>query len=197
VLRENSISPEEHIAESRDAGRQPYNILIMSTVEQLSLRLLNEFQTIRLRALEGDPTAFGSTYAKESQFSQDDWLKRLTTWNDARSVCYLGMDQGAPCGIIAGYFDQNDPQMAHVASMWVAPTHRRTGLGTMLMNAVQSWAQELGAGELRLMVTSRNETAISFYQQRGFTFTGTTGPYANDPALLEYEMVKNLQDPCV
>lgn len=170
--------------------------MIMSTVEQLSLRLLNEFQTVRLRALKEDPTAFGSTYAKESQFSQDDWLKRLTTWNEGRSICYLGMEQSTPCGIIAGYFDKNNPQIAYVASMWVAPTHRRTGLGTMLMTAVQRWAHDLGAGELRLMVTGGNATAVSFYEQIGFTFTGTSGPYANDPAILEYEMVKYLQDPC-
>jgi ribosomal protein S18 acetylase RimI-like enzyme len=171
--------------------------LIVTTVEQLSPRLVNEFQTVRLRALKEDPAAFGSTYAKESQLSQNDWLKRLTTWNEGRSICYLGMDQGGSCGIIAGYFDKDDPQMAYAASMWVAPTHRRTGLGTMLMNAVQRWAQNLGARELRLMVTSRNATAISFYEQLGFAFTGTTGPYPNDPALFEYEMVKYLQDPLV
>lgn len=169
----------------------------MSTVEQLSLRLVNEFRTVRLRALKEDPTAFASTYAKESQLPESDWPKVVTKWNGNDAVCYLGMDEGMPCGIIAGFFDKNDPQMAYVASMWVAPTHRRTGLGTMLMNAVQRWAQELGAGELHLMVTSKNATAISFYEQRGFTFTGTTGPYANDPTLFEYEMVKYLQDPCV
>jgi ribosomal protein S18 acetylase RimI-like enzyme len=66
----------------------------------------------------------------------------------------------------------------------------------MLMTAVQRWAHDLGAGELRLMVTEGNATAIRFYEQIGFTFTGTSGPYANDPARLEYEMVKYLQDPC-
>jgi len=104
------------------------------------------------------------------------------------------MDEGAPCGIIAGYFDKNDPRRAWVASMWVAPTHRRTGLGTVLMDAVKTWAYNLGAAELRLMVTSNNSTAMRFYERCGYTFTGTTGPYQNDPALLEYEMVKPLRN---
>jgi ribosomal protein S18 acetylase RimI-like enzyme len=102
------------------------------------------------------------------------------------------MDKGTPCGIIAGVFDEVAPRRAHVMSMWVAPTHRRTGLGGKLMHAVQLWAQDLGSNELRLMVTSNNATAISFYQRCGFTFTGMTEEYPNDPSLLEYEMTKSL-----
>jgi ribosomal protein S18 acetylase RimI-like enzyme len=162
----------------------------MPTLEQLSLRLIKEFKTVRLRALEDSPSAFGSTYLKESQFSDEDWFKRVTTWNSDGAVCYIGMDKSEPCGIIAGYFDKTDPRRAYVASMWVAPTHRRTGLGTMLMDAVQLWSRNQGASELRLMVTSGNSIAAAFYQRLGYTFTGTTGPYPNDPALIEYEMVK-------
>lgn len=167
----------------------------MPTLEQLSLRLIKEFKTVRLRALQDTPFAFGSTYAKESQLSDDDWLKRVNSWNSNRAVCYIGMDKSEPCGIIAGYFDKADPQKAYVASMWVAPTHRRTGLGTMLMDAVQLWARSNGAGELRLMVTSINSIATAFYVRLGYTFTGNTGPYPNDPALVEYEMVKYLRNP--
>jgi GNAT superfamily N-acetyltransferase len=104
------------------------------------------------------------------------------------------MDQAAACGIIAGYRDKNDPRRAWVASMWVAPTHRRTGLGTMLMDAVKLWAYTLGAAELCLMVTSNNSTAIQFYERCGYSFTGTTGPYQNDPALFEYEMATPLRN---
>jgi ribosomal protein S18 acetylase RimI-like enzyme len=59
---------------------------------------------------------------------------------------------------------------------------------------VRVWANNLGAAELRLMVTSNNSAAMGFYQRCGYTFTGTTGPYQNDPALYEYEMVKPLQN---
>ena len=105
------------------------------------------------------------------------------------------MDKTTPCGIIGGYVDKNHPQRANVGSMWVAPTHRRTGLGTKLMDAVQLWARSHGAGELRLMVTGSNSTATAFYQRLGYTFTGNTEPYPNDPALVEYEMVKYLRNP--
>lgn len=165
----------------------------MPTLEPLSLQLVEQYKSVRLRALQDTPTAFGSTYAKESALSQNDWVKRVDTWNGPSGVCYLGIDNDEPCGIIAGYFDENDPRRAWVASMWVAPTHRRTGLGTMLMDAVKSWAASCEAAELYLMVTSNNAAAMRFYERCGFKFTGTTGPYANDPALFEHEMATFLR----
>jgi ribosomal protein S18 acetylase RimI-like enzyme len=167
----------------------------MVTLELLSSRLVADLKTIRLRALQDTPLAFGSTYARESQLSEADWLKRVATWNSGgNSVCYLAMDEGAPCGIIAGYLDDSDPPTPNVASMWVAPSHRRSGLGSRLMGEVQRWAQNLGPRELRLMVTNCNTAAIGFYERCGFVFTGKTEPYPNDPALFEYEMVKSLRN---
>ena len=40
------------------------------------------------------------------------------------------------------------------------------------------------------MVTSNNDTAITFYKSLGFSFTGDTEPYPNAPGLLEREMSK-------
>ena len=166
----------------------------MITVEELSTRLVSHFKTVRLSALQDTPTAFTGTYSAESQLSGKDWLTRVSTWNSDRSVCYIAMDNGSPCGIIGGKCDEQDLQRAYVLSMWVAPTHRRTGLGSRLMNAVQSWAQNLGVQELYLLVTSINASAMRFYEKCGFALTGLAQPYANDPALLEFEMVKSLKN---
>lgn len=165
----------------------------MITIEPVSSRLVRDFRKVRLSALQDTPLAFGSTFSEESRLSDEDWLNRVSTWNSDRTVCYIAMDEGAPCGIIAGKCDEHVPQRAYVLSMWVAPTHRRTGLGTRLVNAVQLWAHNLEVHELCLMVTNRNSTAINFYEECGFTFTGRTEPYPNDPALFEYEMVKSLK----
>src|ERR1700688_903810 len=98
----------------------------MLTLEPLSPRLVTDLKTVRLRALQDTPSAFTSTYAQESQLSQAEWLKRAAKWsNGSSSVCFLAMDGGTPCGIIAGYFDDHDPPRPTVASMWVAPEHRR------------------------------------------------------------------------
>ena len=148
------------------------------------------FKEVRLRALLDTPSAFGSTYARESQFTDDDWVKRVAQWTGEASTAYLAMDAGAACGIAAGYVDPDDATCAELVSMWVAPTHRRAGVGRALVEAVRAWAGTRGVGTLLLLVTSTNETAIAFYERLGFTMTGRTKPYPNDPSVIEYEMSK-------
>ncbi len=45
---------------------------------------------------------------------------------------------------------------------------------------------------MRLMVTSNNAAAISFYEQLGFACTGRSEPYPNDAAVVELEMLRRL-----
>ena len=72
--------------------------------------------------------------------------------------------------------------------MWTAPTHRKQGVGRLLINEIHNWAHVRNARTLLLMVTSNNDTAIQFYERLGFARTGRTEPYPNDPAVIEYEM---------
>jgi ribosomal protein S18 acetylase RimI-like enzyme len=51
------------------------------------------------------------------------------------------------------------------------------------------------ARELRLMVTGNNPSAMDFYLRNGFHPTGHTGPYPNDPAVFEHEMLCALSAP--
>jgi ribosomal protein S18 acetylase RimI-like enzyme len=160
----------------------------MPALEQITQSNALTFKAVRLRALQDSPSAFGSTYAKESELSDADWLKRAADWSSDRSVGYLALDQEMPCGIVAAFLNEQDWLRAHLVSMWVAPTHRRVGIGRTLIGAVQTWAMMRGARVLQLAVTSSNRTAIEFYQQNGFSMTGNTEPYPNDPTLFEYEM---------
>lgn len=146
------------------------------------------FKAVRLRALLDAPHAFGSTYAKESQLTDSDWIKRVERWNGESGAGFLAMDGDTACGIAGSFLDQNDPTRAQLISMWTAPTHRHRGIGRLLVKGVLNWAGSRSARILQLMVTSNNETAIRFYERLGFTRTGRTEPYPNDPAVIEYEM---------
>ena len=146
------------------------------------------FRTVRLWALQDSPAAFGSTFARESQFPDAEWLRRAANMNGEKAVGYLAMDDDRACGIIGAFRDENNSLSANVVSMWVAPAHRRTGVGSSLVTAIQTWARSRGVRALRLMVTSNNRTAIEFYERMGFSMTGKTEPYPNDPSLIEYEM---------
>ena len=146
------------------------------------------FKDVRLGALQDTPTAFSSTYAEEAKLTDADWVKRAAQWNSGKSVGYLAIDAGIACGIASGLLDSDEATRANLFSMWVAPTHRRLGIGRKLVDAIIDWARARSAHALLLLVTSNNQGAIKFYQQLGFMLTGRTEPYRNDPSLLNYEM---------
>jgi len=146
------------------------------------------FRAVRLEALRESPLAFGSTYAKESLLTEPDWSARARQWTSGNSRAWLAWCDGQACGIVACFLDSDDRQRAVLASMWVAPTHRRHGLGRLLVEEAKAWATSAHAKAIALMVTSSNAQAIHFYEQLGFIRTGRTEPYPNDPSLVEFEM---------
>ncbi len=152
------------------------------------------YKDIRLRALLDAPTAFSSSYAAESKLTDADWVKRAGQWNSgANSVAYLAMDAEAAVGLAAGVRDRHDPERADLMSMWVAPTHRRLGIGRRLVDAISAWAMTQNVLHLGLMVTSNNDHATQFYQSLGLAFTGRRDPYPNDAALFNVEMSRSLR----
>jgi ribosomal protein S18 acetylase RimI-like enzyme len=162
----------------------------MVTIRPITPQDAMLFKSVRLRALEDTPSAFGSTYAKESQLPDAEWLNRATNWNGESRVMFLAMDEDEPCGIAGVYIDPNDTTRAQLISMWTSPTHRQRGIGRLLVSEVLAWTRMRKVHTLQLMVTSNNETAMRFYERLGFARTGHTESYPNDPALIEYEMAR-------
>jgi ribosomal protein S18 acetylase RimI-like enzyme len=157
-------------------------------IEPITLQNLALFKAVRLRALQEAPYAFGSTYARESVFTESEWVARLDRWNGERGVGFIAVDDGSPCGIAGAILDEHDPRRADLVSMWTAPSHRQSGVGRLLVNQVLEWAGARNVSTLLLMVTSNNAGAIRFYEKLGFARTGRTEPYPNDPTVEEYEM---------
>jgi ribosomal protein S18 acetylase RimI-like enzyme len=158
------------------------------TIEPVTPANLSAFKEVRLRALQDTPQAFGSTYAREAAFSDAEWLQRAKRWNGETGIGFLAIDDGTPCGIAGAFLNEDDRTRALLVSMWTAPTHRRKAIGRRLVDQVLEWARLRNATTLLLMVTCTNDPAIRFYERLGFTRTGRTEPYPNDPALIEYEM---------
>ena len=162
------------------------------TVKPISKDSIASFKATRLHALQDTPLAFGSTYERESQFSDADWQERVARYNSVRAVGYLAWDDAQACGIVGCLLDNDDSAKAHIVSMWVAPGYRKIGVGRMLIEAVIQWAQSQKVKTLFLMVTSCNTDAIHFYERLGFMKTGRTEPYPNEANLVEYEMMLSL-----
>jgi ribosomal protein S18 acetylase RimI-like enzyme len=162
----------------------------MVITKPIGFECVATFKAVRLSALHDTPSAFGSTFADESRLSEADWDRRVAQWNGDRSICRLAWDGDRACGIAAGYLDPEQATHAHLVSMWVAPAHRRHGVGRLLVEEIIDWACGRRAQTLRLMVTSNNGGAIRFYQRLGFRKTGKIEHYPNDPALVEFEMIR-------
>ncbi|MGO9336005.1 MAG: GNAT family N-acetyltransferase [Terracidiphilus sp.] len=164
----------------------------MVTLEQVTAERAQLFKSVRLRALEDSPGAFGSTYATEVAFSDQEWVSRAMRWNGEVGIGFLAVEDSAGCGIAGAFLDPHDAKVAQLISMWTAPSHRHRGVGRLLVNGVIDWAALRGAHTLRLTVVSNNEAAILFYKRMGFVMTGRTEPYPNDPELIEHEMTRSI-----
>ena len=127
-------------------------------------------KTLRLRALQNAPDAFGSTYAEEMLMTDDAWQKRLSS---ARSVTFHVSLKKQDIGLVVGapYDGEN---AAGLFAMWVDPAARGSGAGDLLIEAVKQWAKKSGYARLVLDVADDNDAAIALYERHGFVPTGHT-----------------------
>ncbi len=61
-----------------------------------------------------------------------------------------------------------DEDWAGVTNVWVSPDHRRLGLGTVVMEAMLSWAAERGVTTAYLQVRADNAAGLAAYGRLGF-----------------------------
>jgi len=156
-------------------------------IQEVEWRVLRE---VRLRALADSPDAFGSTLERESAFSDADWQEwaRDATSGQAES-CYLGWSEGEPVGIVGAYVEDGCDHV-HLIAMWVTPEARRSGVGHALLDAVMTWAAEIGALAVRLDVADDNAEARQLYETSGFSPTGRARRYENRPQLGTIELTR-------
>ncbi|HEX6195418.1 MAG TPA: GNAT family N-acetyltransferase [Jiangellaceae bacterium] len=141
---------------------------------------------IRLRALTDAPEAFGSTYAREVAFTEDDWTRRLASED---SATFLGRLGGRPVGIIGGW---RDGAGIELVSMWVDPAARGKGVAKPLIDAVVTWGAAIGEKRVHLWVTAGNDAAYTLYERCGFVDTGERQPLPSNPDLTEIGMERTL-----
>ena len=109
-------------------------------------------RSIRLRALEGAPDAFGTTLAEALAYPEDAWDHRATECAASETTAlFFVEDEGGAVGMAGGSFEDDDPAPALI-SMWVEPPARGHGGGEALIEAVTAWAREQGAARLHLWV---------------------------------------------
>jgi len=138
---------------------------------------------VRLAALRDAPEVFGSTYAREAPFTEEQWRGRLGS--GGRVTFFADSGDVVPAGLAGVYVKGG---AAHLVSMWVRPSARGLGAGQALIAAAADWAKARGCDTLYLWVTEANTAARRLYGRSGFTATGERQPLPSDPSVPELQM---------
>ena len=140
------------------------------------------YRDIRLRMLQEMPDAYGSSYAREAEFSESEWRRRAThpmlflAVNPEEEIVGTATGLPGPDGTV------------EVVAMYVAPEARGQGCAGRLLDAVAATSRQRGAHRLVLRVTRGNRVASRCYTSYGFRRTGRSWPMERKPELIEVEL---------
>jgi ribosomal protein S18 acetylase RimI-like enzyme len=133
-------------------------------IRQLTPADAESFRELRLEGLRLNPEAFGSTY----EFEKDQPLTRYTGWLTNSTV--FGAFQNSQLIGTASFTISSGLKDSHkglLRAMYVRPTHRCSGAGRQLVQAVIETARQK-VEQVQLSVVSTNQPAIRLYQTLGF-----------------------------
>jgi ribosomal protein S18 acetylase RimI-like enzyme len=146
------------------------------------------YRDLRLKALESDPLAFGSTLEREQAFAPEVWKERIS--RGLRTLASSGWVAVNPTGRFVGMIVAADLEgTVHLFSMWVDPEFRGVGIGGRLLDAALTWIRNSHPGRTVLLeVNPRQVAAVRLYESRGFHLTGGSSPLEHAPSERVVEM---------
>lgn len=124
---------------------------------------------LRLRALREHPRAFLSSEEEDAALGVEGFAARLASTDRALT---LGGYAGGALVAMAGVAKGAHEKARHRAVLWgvyVAPEHRRSGLGRAIVGRAIEEARALGVEALCLSVDAQNAPALALYRALGFT----------------------------
>jgi [ribosomal protein S18]-alanine N-acetyltransferase len=109
---------------------------------------------------------------ERASFGKDAWPAELflAYWRASPELFLIAKVRNKGAGHkIAGYsITRTDWRGAELESIAVDPPYRARGVAQALLHATVARLRSEGAGTLRLMVHTENESALRFYRQFGF-----------------------------
>ena len=142
----------------------------MMRFEQLTQDEGPRLRSIRLRALQDAPDAFGTTFEQASANSDEVWARQVV-----ELPTFVAVDDGRDVAMVRCARDQHSADTGWLLSMWVAPEFRRAHVGAVLVDLVLVWARANDISRLLLDVADLNAPAIALYEAKGFMPNGKSG----------------------
>jgi GNAT superfamily N-acetyltransferase len=112
----------------------------------------------------------------------EDWWRKALSASQSGAICLVARDADGIVGTVQLHpaWAPNQPHRAEIVKLLVHHRHRRTGLGTQLMQAIEDAARRAGFSLLTLDA-KRGEAAEHLYRRTGWIPAGTIPRYALDP----------------
>lgn len=142
------------------------------------------FREFRLAALRDSPGSFGASAAEEESYPPAKWHERVA---QPGSAVIGAFDAGRLVGTL-GYFVSGEDQRAWLWTMYVAPSHRGTGIGRRLLGEAAQRLRAAGHKQVFLTVTAPAAAARRLYASCGFRTTAVRpGQFRHSGLVLDVE----------
>ena len=129
---------------------------------------------------------------EDATFSRDPYPQFLfqRLLNDENSLFYVAT--GEKDDVIGYLVSKIEDHAAHLLSLAVLPTQRRSGAATWLLKELIEALGQMGVHEIRLEVRPDNKAAIKLYSQFGFGEGSVIPQYYSDgsPALFMRKVIE-------
>lgn len=140
-----------------------------------------EASTLAALHREAAIAGYGHIFPEEAEPPSPDevlgqWRHWLgDDWGEGRRafVAEAGM---TVVGVVLAGPDPVEPNLGHVARLYVRPDRWGEGIGTALYSRAVGYLREAGFSEATLWVLERNRQARSWYERRGWRPTGERKP---------------------
>lgn len=162
--------PERQPAGRHGAAARPAPPATVRRATPADLEVVLAMRLALLREHAGN-AVYGRLRADAPERARRLFAEQLASPHDAT---WLAVDAaGTALGILRCMEGRGSPLLdparhGYVASVYVVPAARRTGLLRALLAAAEAWTRERGLDELRLHAAADNATATAAWQAMGF-----------------------------
>ena len=121
-----------------------------------------------------------SVAALENEIFTDAWSEKALdeTYVQKQTLKLVAYEDKKLIGYVILYYVLEEGEIARIA---VADEYRQKGVGTRMLIELNSLCEDNGITKLLLEVRESNESAIAFYQERGFIRNGIRKNFYTNP----------------